>query len=278
MLSIKSTFGIFLLLGLYLNAFSQKYPEMIEVSGSEFLMGDLKKDFPPATLEWKANKNGDILNFNLKSDLISEINGIKKVTVSSFYVSKQPISVDQYNTYCFSMGLEKPKLPNDIKGADPIVNVSWEDTQSYCRWLNRKTGKHYRLPTEAEWEYASRGAYLNLKKKNEIFHQINKVPYSEITLDNDAVLKLNDVIWEWVADVNGEEGANLEFAKNGRNERVVRKGTSGIKLSKEQPYNRKGLYQDTSTINTGFRIAESMAPIGKPRNKNATPRVWKLGG
>lgn len=38
----------------------------------------------------------------------------------------------------------------------PVVNVSWEDADNFCKWLSRKEGKRYRLPTEAEWEYACR--------------------------------------------------------------------------------------------------------------------------
>lgn len=60
---------------------------------------------------------------------------------------------------CVQAGGCAGRLPDDHgwgREDRPVVDVSWEDAQGYLGWLSAKTGKHYRLPTEAEWEYAAR--------------------------------------------------------------------------------------------------------------------------
>jgi formylglycine-generating enzyme required for sulfatase activity/tRNA A-37 threonylcarbamoyl transferase component Bud32 len=73
------------------------------------------------------------------------------VNVPAFYMGKYPITQSQYLAL---MG----NNPSHFQGGDlPVESVSWLDAQEFCDRLNAKTGKKYRLPSEAEWEYAARG-------------------------------------------------------------------------------------------------------------------------
>ncbi|WP_367388172.1 SUMF1/EgtB/PvdO family nonheme iron enzyme [Lewinella sp. LCG006] len=77
-----------------------------------------------------------------------------EVTLSSFSISKYEVTQAQWRAV---MGSDPPALYN--KGCDqcPVEGVSWNDTQEFLQKLNAQTGQNYRLPTEAEWEYAARG-------------------------------------------------------------------------------------------------------------------------
>jgi formylglycine-generating enzyme required for sulfatase activity len=100
---------------------------------------------------------------------------VHTVTVSSFFLSTYEVTFDQYDRFCDETGRSKPGDNRWGRGSRPAINVRWFDAAEYCNWLSRKEGltsfytisgtsagmnwsaNGYRLPTEAEWEYAAKG-------------------------------------------------------------------------------------------------------------------------
>jgi formylglycine-generating enzyme required for sulfatase activity len=76
-----------------------------------------------------------------------------------FAVSRDLVTFDEWNA-CAAEGACSSYFPSDEhwgRGTRPVINVNWNDAKNYVAWLSAKTGHRYRLPTEAEWEYAARG-------------------------------------------------------------------------------------------------------------------------
>lgn len=95
-----------------------------------------------------------------------------QVTLSGFYICKYEVTQELWQAV---MGRNPSKYPGDL--TRPIESVSWEDCQEFITKLNEMTGKHYRLPTEAEWEYAARGGNQSKGYKYSGSDSINDVAW-----------------------------------------------------------------------------------------------------
>lgn len=108
-------------------------PVMIALAGGTFLMG------------------------SSNVSIVAEERPQHEVVVRPFAISKHEITIADYLRFTRATGRKLPLgLPKD-KSLYPMHHVSWEDALAYTRWLSEQTGKEYRLPSEAEWEYAALG-------------------------------------------------------------------------------------------------------------------------
>ena len=110
---------------------------MVSVEGGSFLMGCDDADNP---------------------DVDPDESPVRFVTVSSFFMGKYEVTQGLWRAVMEGGNAHMSK--NDHY---PVVNVGWKEIQTFIKRLNKKTGRHFRLPTEAEWEFAARGGTLSQK-------------------------------------------------------------------------------------------------------------------
>lgn len=109
-------------------------PEMVVIPGGTFLMGSPKNE--PERYDDEGPQH--------------------EVRVPRFALGICAVTFAEYDHFREATGREKPEDQGWGRASRPVTNVSWEEANSYCEWLSRETGCAYRLPSEAEWEYACR--------------------------------------------------------------------------------------------------------------------------
>ena len=147
-----------------------------------------------------------------------------EVTISEpFALGKTEVTFEDYDRFAEASGREKPDDRGWGRGQRPVINVSWKDASDYCSWL----GAGYRLPTEAEWEYAARAGTTTPFSFGETItpDQVNfngRYPYGDAavgfyrgkTVDAGSLPanswglhEMHGNVWEWVSDWYGDYSA-----------------------------------------------------------------------
>ncbi len=162
-------------------------PEVIRVEGGVFYMG---------------SENGE-----------NDEMPIHAVSLNTYSIGKYPVTVGQYKKYCKAIGKKMPDAPDwGWKDKHPMVYVNYNDALLYCDWLGKKFGGVWRLPTEAEWEYAAKAGTLNSTflycGSNEIYkvgwyaeNSLGKTQHVGLKAPNElGIYDMSGNIYEWCSD------------------------------------------------------------------------------
>jgi len=160
-------------------------PEMVQIPGGTFQMGS--------------------------SDGYDDEKPVHTVTVKSFAMGKYEVTLEEYDKFCEATKREKP---SDLgRGKRPVINVNWDDAKAYIKWLSEQTGKDYRLPTEAQWEYACRAGSVGKYSFGDDVNQLGNYgwyhgnsggkthPVGEKQANKFGLYDMHGNVWEWLEDV-----------------------------------------------------------------------------
>ena len=194
-----------------------------------------------------------------------------------FAISTHEITFAEYDRYADATGAALPGDAGWGRDNRPVINVSWRDAQSYVQWLSKQTGKHYRLASEAEWEYAARGGTVapfwwggkdhdgkaNCRRGcNSEFNGIftaTSAPVGHYQANPYGLYDTAGNVAEWVQDCY--LGDYSKYRRDGRpvavgncNLRVIRGGSMRDPLDHVTSGYRAGLSENTMSTEVGFRV------------------------
>jgi formylglycine-generating enzyme required for sulfatase activity len=229
--------------------------------------------------------------FNMGSDRGKEDadeSPVHAVTISKkFKMSATEITNKQYEE--FDPGHSKLRGKNgfSLKDDEAVVFVSYNEAVAFCAWLSRKEGKPYRLPTEAEWEYACRaGTTTDYYTGNELPAEYQKLQHNNRTpvpvslqVGQTApnawgLYDMHGNVEEWCSDWYGAYVASPQTDPVGRQtgmSRVTRGGSHNTPVRYLRSANRQGMLPDDKHWLTGFRIVQGALPRTKPLAAEPTP-------
>ena len=220
--------------------------EMVRVEGGTFRMG--------ATSEQEA-------------DDWDREKPVHSVTLSGYYIGKTEVTQALWKAV---MGINPSRFKGDYL---PVENVSWDDCQEFIRKLNSMTGQNFRLPTEAEWEFACRGGNNSRGYKYSGSNNLGSVAWYDGNSGNKThpvgtkapnelgIYDMSGNVWEWCADWYGDYSSGAQTNPTGPyggSNRVYRGGSWNYDVGRCRSSNRDFYYPWIRDIILGLRLALSL--------------------
>ena len=216
----------------------------------------------------------------------------------NFYIGKYEVTFDEYDAFCSATGKSKPGDRGWGRGSRPVINVNWWDAIAYCNWLSEKEklpkaydnngnlldkdGRvttditkvlGYRLPTEAEWEYAARGGNKSRGYQYAGSSTVGDVAWYDSNSGNKTqeigkkapnelgIYDMSGNVWEWCSDWYGDYSSSAQtnpYNSTAGSYRVVR-GGSWVNYATLTRVAYRDIYSPTGTYAyLGFRICRTV--------------------
>ena len=235
-------------------------PEMVVIPAGRFRMGDL-------------NGAGD-----------ADERPVHEVRIAQpFAMGRYEVTFAEYDRYARATGKTKPYDEGWGRGNRPVINVSWRDIKDYVHWLSKETGQRYRLPSEAEWEYAARagsgemtyfwgwspsGRHANADEDDGWPSDGYKytAPVGSFLPNQFGLYDMSGNVWEWVEDCwhNNYQGAPVDGSAwtwdTGGNcgLRVLRGGSFYLDPARVRSANRHWVGAANRHTHLGFRLVRTL--------------------
>lgn len=194
-----------------------------------------------------------------------------------FAIGKYEVTVGQWNACVETSGCPRIDMEGDASPNTPVRNVSWDDAQAYVKWLSRTTNNPYRLPTEAEWEYAVRGGTsstywwgdkmqkgnADCKECGDPWRADGPVNVGSFAPNPYGLFDMNGSVWEWVGDCwhDSYKGASADgrlWDEAGCPARVIRGGSWRDGAAYMQSSTRFKYSSSVRQSQNGFRVVRDL--------------------
>jgi formylglycine-generating enzyme len=206
---------------------------------------------------------------------------VHRVTISSpFYMGATPVTNAQYEQFDPAHRSLRGKRGISHGDQDAVVFISWHDAKAFTEWLSRKEGKPYRLPTEAEWEYACRSGTttkfntggslpeaFHLNQTDAWYPRLVPLKVAATPPNSRELYNMHGLVEEWCEDWYGPYPETAQTDPVGYETgdfKVTRGGSHNTEVKFLRSANRMGMLPEDKNCMVGFRVVQAGMPGSEP--------------